>query len=478
MGHIDKRGDKLRKKLNKAIEKDRRAEVLTLLGELERHEPDEPRWPQRLGDALKRAGRLQDAEDAYVRAMHLFAAEGFLPQAVALGKLVVALNPARSALLDEIDQQATRNLRANQSYGVAASQIAMPGAVPAAAAEPPAAAPAPAAAPSAEDRSSVLGSVAQAAVAEFARPLEPASDTASDEVRFEDVQPEDSIVIDVSDIDAIVPGEMELASEIDFAEPLDASRLAQLSAAALFSDVSQEALGELARAAELCDFQPGDYVCRKGEDADSLFVIVEGSAHVVLPWLDGGGVALTAGQVCGEACLLYEGKRQADVRALGGLVLLRIAEPELRRIVEAHPHVQEVLFNLLLKRLVTNTLQTSSLFAAFDPEQRKELALMFEVRLAPADCALQEQGKRSDGLYVLLAGEFAALDGDHQVPLPLATLIGHRSLLSQDVAPRTVVASVESLVLRLPAGRFSNFAMQYPPALAHLSELAAQPLLG
>ena len=103
---------------------------------------------------------------------------------------------------------------------------------------------------------------------------------------------------------------------------------------------------------------------------------------------------------------------------------------------------------------------------------------MFEVRLAPAACALQQAGKRSDGLYLLLAGAFAAVDGDRHVPLPLATLIGHRSLLSRAVAVRTVVASSESLVLRLPGGRFGQFAMQYPPALAHLSELAAQPLLG
>jgi CRP-like cAMP-binding protein len=436
-----------------------------------------------LGDALKRAGRLGDAEAAYVQAMNLFAEEGFLPQAVALGKLVVAINPARASLLDQIDQRATRDLRASTSYGVAAAAVAMPGGGGAPQAKASSQATPEDVAQSeqdATDRGSVIDGIVQGGIAGAAQPLEPAEDAAADEVRFVDVPAEDSVAIDVSDLDAILPAEAELepAGQFEFDDPLDAQHLSQLSAAGLFADVSQEALGMLARAAELSELRAGDYVCRQGDVADALFVIVEGTAHVRLPWLEGGGVTLAAGQVCGEACLLREAKRQADVRALGGLVLLRIPEKDLLRIVDAFPHVQEVLFDLLVKRLVTNTLRTSSLFAAFDPAQRKDLARMFEVRLAPAACALQQEGKRSDGLYLLLAGSFAAVDGQRHVPLPPATLIGHRSLLSRDVAVRTVVASSESLVLRLPKARFGRFAMQYPPALAHLSELAAQPLLG
>lgn len=473
MGVIDGRGDELRRRLNRAVDEERPAEVLALLGELERHEPGEPRWPHRRGDALKRAGRLDEAEAAYLRATERFAEQGFLPQAVALAKLVVALNPARSDLLDRIDQQATRDLRAHSARAAAAGRSASADD-----------AVGPVAAPSTrqEDRGpSVLDGLVGARSESSARRLEPVDDPSGDEVRFVDVAEDESVAIDVADLDASLPPGVPIApaGPYDLREPLDPLRLAQLSAAGLFADVSREALGELARAAELLELAAGSVVCRKGEAADALFVIVEGAARVELPWLPDGGVVLTAGQVLGEACLLRDAKRQADVHAVDPLTVLRIDEPALLGIVEAFPHVRQVLFDLLVKRVVTNTLQTSSLFSAFDAEQRKELARLFEVRLAPRRCVLQQAGKRSDGLYLLLVGDFAAVERqEEQRPLPLGTLVGHRSLLTRDVASRTVIAVAESLVLRLPASRFTSFATQYPPALAHLAETAAQPLVG
>lgn len=533
---ITTRAQELRRKLDIAIEKDRPKDAIAALLELQKAEPREARWAQRLGDFYKRVGKPAEAEEAYVRAFGLLTQQGFLPQAIALAKVVVTLNPARADLLSNLNQQATRELRAKPAAAPSPAVAAVPSPAPAARApvqneeappvwaprrpspfqqgvppapppqhageavsrlgmeaaeeiielEPETAPPTPAPAEppppqtqqlrtrwgrTVEPHTSFIGGIPRAGLAGGARPLEPAVDAASDEVRFADVPAEELVPIDTADLDVMVPVgvEAELGEPSYEPESWTAERAALLSGAALFADVSVEALEALARGAEVVELRPRQQVFRRHDQADALFVIVEGSARVVLPWQAAGGVDLARGQVFGEACLLEGGTRAADVYATDSLLMLRIDKPSLLAIVGMHPDVHQVLFDLMVQRLLANLLQTSPLFAAFDQQQRRELAQMFEVRRAPAGVALQEQGKRSDGLYLLLAGEFGHIEDDMLVPVELGTTVGHRSLLSREPASRTIVALSESIVLRIPARRFGTFASQFPPAVAHLA---------
>ncbi|MCU0691670.1 MAG: cyclic nucleotide-binding domain-containing protein, partial [Polyangiaceae bacterium] len=154
------------------------------------------------------------------------------------------------------------------------------------------------------------------------------------------------------------------------------------------------------------------------------------------------------------------------------MLLLRIPRDTLHEMVAGQADVHRQLFDLLVTRLLTNTLQTSPLFAAFDSAQRRELATLFEVRRAAPGIVLEQQGKRSDGLYLTLAGEFRVVQGRPPGPLPPGALLGHTSILGQTPANRTVIAVVESIVLRMPAARFGDFAARFPPVLASLADLA------
>ena len=143
----------------------------------------------------------------------------------------------------------------------------------------------------------------------------------------------------------------------------------------------------------------------------------------------------------------------------------------------ASPTISERLFQLLARRLVMNLASTSPLFTAFDPAVRLELAQMFEIRRAEADTVLAERGKRSDGLYILLAGHVTADDGRNpDVRVARGSAFGHASLLGAAPADATVTATTESVLLRLPAARFSSLAALYPPVLAALAETADEPL--
>jgi signal-transduction protein with cAMP-binding, CBS, and nucleotidyltransferase domain len=146
-------------------------------------------------------------------------------------------------------------------------------------------------------------------------------------------------------------------------------------------------------------------------------------------------------------------------------------------VTKQHPEVEDALFDLLARRLITNLMHTSPLFAAFEPSVRVELAQRFEVRRAPAATVIAERGRRSDGLHVLLAGNvMAEPENCTRTRIARGTAFGHGSLLGAGAAETTIRAVTEAVLLRMPAAGFASLAALYPPVLAHLAETANEPL--
>jgi CRP-like cAMP-binding protein len=235
-------------------------------------------------------------------------------------------------------------------------------------------------------------------------------------------------------------------------------------------------LAELARGSELIELPDGEPVVRLGAASDALYAVVEGSVQVQVPGLP-SGVFLTEGDVFGESCLLEGEPRRADVVAHGDLVALRVPSSLLAKVVELHPPMGDVLFELLTRRLIANLMQTSALFNVFDPPTRVELARLFEIRRAAKETVLIEGGKKSDGLYLPLTGRFRVESRDGRPPTIAGpgTMFGQESLISQHAARATVSSVVDMVVLRLPSASFIRVASQFPPALEYLAEMAALP---
>jgi CRP-like cAMP-binding protein len=426
-----KKLEKLRERWDKAVQKDKPKDAMAALVELEELDPNEARWSHRLGDVMRRLGLGSEAEQAYERAMDRYAKQGFLPRAVAMAKTIAGMNPARSDVLAKVDPEAARALRP--------------------------------AAPPPEAR---LGPAT-------AVPLHRLED-AKDEVRFDDLPtPERKMLAVPLTVEEVIIAEEEavIITDADIVrDGPSAEQLARMAASALFADLSPAALSALTSAAELVEREAGQLLVERNAPADALYAIVEGTARVDV---GGASVKLGEGEVFGEACLLEDGVRQADVRAEGHLVALVIGRDPLRDVVLAHPEIDGVLFELLVRRLIGNMLQSSELFQAFDPTTRLEIARMFEVRRAEAGVVLAEQGKRQDGLYLLLAGHVELDDGRR---LKRGSTFGHDALLSHAASAYTMRAVTESIVLRLPATRFGTFAAMYPPALSHLADVAGRPL--
>lgn len=423
--------DALRARWEKALERDRPADAIKALVVIAKRVPDQPQWLQRLAESYQRAGRAGDAVDAFARAAAGYAEKGFLPRAIAMAKLVAGLDPSRGDLLAGLTPKA-----------------------PAISAMP------------------ALSPVSVQPVL-----LERAADASPGEVRFADVdgggRPSIEIVLEeVEDVPVLRDADVV---SVRAPEPLPVDRLHAMAASRLFAGLSRPALLALSCAAELARFDPGATVIVRDEAAHALFAIVEGTVRVSVR--GGADVLLGEGEVFGEACLLDEGQRAADVRAQTALMTLRIAKAALDEVTAQHADVEAALFQLLARRLVSNLMQTSGLFTAFEPGVRLELARMFEVRRAIAGTVLAERGRRSDGLYVLLAGHLLAeQEAGEPTRVARGGAFGHASLVGAQSRAATVRAVTESVLLRLPAARFNTLAALYPPALAYLAETLGEPL--
>ena len=158
------------------------------------------------------------------------------------------------------------------------------------------------------------------------------------------------------------------------------------------------------------------------------------------------------------------------MRAETAVMALRIEKSKLDQVTARHSMIGDALFQLLARRLVTNLMHASPIFTSFDPRVRLELAQMFEIRRAEPGTVISERGKRSDGLYIVLAGNVTATGDAGELRIARGSTFGHGSLMGAAPAQVTIEAKSEAVLLRLPAAKFSSLAASYPPVLALLSE--------
>lgn len=425
----------LKEKLERAIEKDRPRDAIELLGQLELLEGDKARWPHRRGDLHRRLGQKREAIEAYDRGVRLYCAEGFIARAVALAKLVVDLDPTRTDVLERVDPAAARRLRPQRPVPLAHAPIDFSARVPTLVAATPPPPPTPSTPPAPADRTLEI-----------------------------------EIDLDLS--------ELEVSPRSAGDDDRTADELAHLPAFPLFADTPKDALGVLIGGADLVELEHGRTVVRRGEPAHELYAIVEGAVRVRVPGLAEDALPLLGeGEVFGESCLLEDEPRKADVVVEGRLFALRIPREVLNAAVAKHRGLGDVLFELLTRRLIGNLMQTSPLFSAFDPGTRRELGRLFELQRFSAGHRVLTEGERSAGLYIPLTGalELSSRTSQDKQRLGPGAIVGQHSLFFNQASDVSARSTSEMAVLCLPASSFGRVASQYPPVLAHLAELAAEP---
>jgi CRP/FNR family transcriptional regulator, cyclic AMP receptor protein len=116
-----------------------------------------------------------------------------------------------------------------------------------------------------------------------------------------------------------------------------------LSEMSLFSGVGTRQLRKLARQAQFAELARGETVMVKGNDADSFYVILSGTAEVRSPTAR----LLTTGDYFGELALLDDQPRSATVVATDDLHIMRLPRKAFMELVDEQPGIAHAMLTEL-----------------------------------------------------------------------------------------------------------------------------------
>ena len=124
--------------------------------------------------------------------------------------------------------------------------------------------------------------------------------------------------------------------------------------AALFSELADEDLAQVAELAVPRTFSAGAVVFREGDASDTCYVIRAGHARAVLEHPDGRSITLAQfgpGEIFGELAMLGEEPRSATVETIEETEAIAILGPDMRRLLREHPEISIRLIASLGRRL-------------------------------------------------------------------------------------------------------------------------------
>ena len=131
----------------------------------------------------------------------------------------------------------------------------------------------------------------------------------------------------------------------------------------LFANIEPSKLKLLAFTSERLTFQEGQSVCYQGDVGDAAYVVVDGTADVVIELSDGS--KLTVAQIgrndlVGEIAILCDVPRTATITATMKLDTLRISKDLFFRLVNEFPTMAVEMMRELARRLDSTNQQLSA----------------------------------------------------------------------------------------------------------------------
>ncbi len=135
--------------------------------------------------------------------------------------------------------------------------------------------------------------------------------------------------------------------------------IAVLAKVPLFKPLGPSQLKLLAFTSRRVTFDDGDLLCREGDPGDTTFVILSGSAAVIID-TDYGPMeiaAIATNDFVGELAILTDAPRTATVRAVGSVDALEIEKELFLRLVREFPDLAVQIMRDLAWRLFHTTRQ-------------------------------------------------------------------------------------------------------------------------
>ena len=121
-----------------------------------------------------------------------------------------------------------------------------------------------------------------------------------------------------------------------------ATFLEDLKRLALFVDLPQDELEQIARSGEEVSFGEGEWIIRQGDELSALYMIVEGEVTTVID--DEDRRVLPKGSFFGEVSVLLEEPTSASIVTRTPVTCLIVRAPEVEDFLLSH---QQVMYRML-----------------------------------------------------------------------------------------------------------------------------------
>jgi CRP-like cAMP-binding protein len=436
---------------------------------LEQLEPQSPIWPERQALVHDQLGQTAELIDALLRAVEAYAEAGEVIRAIASCKQILDLEPDNPAARDCLELLYMPQSGTNATGATPESRGSSPP-DPAGDVSRNPAGPQP-------DDDAPLNELLLTQAIPGAQPMH-LVDPENDGIHEIPIDNDASGVLDLR-LD-------ELTAETAHAgmpladSPAESARSARehLSQTPLFGSLAPASLNRLVKQARIIQLSEAEVLFREGDPPTSLYVVIEGA---VIPIAEGETrtrlSVLEDGAFFGEIGIVTNQPRTATIEAIVPTRLLAIDRSVIWGLIREEPEVFKVLLRFLRERLIDRQIQTSPFFTAFVRAERSAVARQFRFLEIRSGATLIEQGRPSDGLFVLLCGSLDVVDSDsHKIltELHCGDLFGGVSLLAREPARASVVASEKVWVLLMPEEKFRRICEVNPGLEELISELARE----
>ena len=254
----------------------------------------------------------------------------------------------------------------------------------------------------------------------------------------------------------------------------------------LFSSLDEPAIAELAGRARWLQPRAGESLVRQGEPAGGLYVVVQGAVVPIDEAKTRARLAvLEAGDFFGEISLFTQRPHNATVEALVDSHVLCLGRSAIWSLLQDNAGLLVRVLRALRERMVHGLVQTSPLFQIFSSTKLSAIGRRFRLLEAEAGCALVEQGRACEAVFMLLAGRIDlihqeatdAFSGPVSGEKSLATLepgelFGEMSLLWQEPSQASLITRSRCWLLALPAHGFQEILEHHPELAVRASRIA------
>lgn len=233
----------------------------------------------------------------------------------------------------------------------------------------------------------------------------------------------------------------------------------------LLRELSAEELSLVASTMRRHEVAEEAVVFREGDAGESLFFVNRGRVEALA---EAGKLgSLGPGQCFGEFSFLTGQPRTATVRALEPSELLELSADKMRRVVQSHPRLRDVLFELYRERALVNVLSLSPLFQVLPSRDRARLAPRFDLVVLEAGEEAFSEGETGSALFVVKHGELevkARVGGEELVLAVLGQhqFFGEVSFLTGVRRTATVRALTSSELLRIDEAALKDLLRHHP----------------